>query len=344
MKNHNPEAVILKIAREIKPAYRYRGDVPFAQWQAGARQRLRELLGLDYMEMCDPSFEIESETVKEQYTLIRFSFQSEPGYYVPGYVLIPRTGSARFPVMVCLQGHSTGMHISIGEAKFEGDTDRMFSGDRNFAQIAVEHGYCAVVIEQRYMGECGGDSIGPGCCANGREGTASAVKSLLVGRTAIGERVWDVSRTLDVVLPHFPQMDKTNIGCMGNSGGGTVTFYAACIDERIAYAIPSCAVCTYADSIIQMYHCPCNYIPGIARDFDTEDLGGLIAPRKLVVVAGQEDPIFPIEGTIKAVNEMKRLYHAADADGNVQLVIGKGGHRFYADDAYAALQAILLKG
>ena len=93
----------------------------------------------------------------------------------------------------------------------------------------------------------------------------------------------------------------------------------------------------------QVYHCPCNYIPGIARDFDMGDLGGLIAPRKLVVEAGQEDPIFPIEGTIKVVDEMKQLYHAAGADGNVQLVIGSGGQRFYADAAYAALHAMRQK-
>lgn len=340
MEKHNPETVILQRMREIVPACRYDGTSAFTEWQTNARQTLWTLLGLDNMQSCDPQMTIVSQTEKESYTQIRFSFQSEPGYEVPGYVLLPRTGRTPFPVMICLQGHSTGMHISLGEEKFDGDA-ALLSGERNFAQIAVEYGYCAVVIEQRYMGECGGDAIGPGCCANGRGGTASAVKSLLVGRCAIGERVWDVSRTIDVVCPYFPQMNLQDISCMGNSGGGTTAFYAACVDERIRYAMPSCAVCTYLDSIAAQYHCPCNYIPGIALYFDMEDLGGLVAPRGLVIVAGEEDPIFPIAGVRKTAEGIRRLYRAAGAEEAFQLAVGNGGHRFYADAAYTALQKIV---
>ena len=45
-----------------------------------------------------------------------------------------------------------------------------------------------------------------------------------------------------------------NIICMGNSGGGTTTFYVGCLEPRVKYVMPSCSVCTYEDSIGAMEH------------------------------------------------------------------------------------------
>lgn len=339
MRNHNPEKIISEITAEIVPEYRYDGSEDFKCWQKKARAKLSELLGFKYMRKCDADFKAEYEEDCGDYIKTRFSFQSELGYYIPGYVLMPKNIKMPVPVMLCLQGHSKGMQISIGEPKYEGDAEMIKVG-RDFAVGAIKRGYCAVVIEQRYMGECGGDSEGPGCCANGREGTASAVKSLLVGRSAVGERVWDVSRTIDVICDNFKRIDPNDISCMGNSGGGTITFYAACIDERIKYAIPSCSVCTYLDSIINIYHCPCNYIPSIARYFDMGDLGGLIAPRGLVVVAGKHDPIFPLHGVSRCVDRIKSLYKEDCAENRIRFVIGDGGHQFYPNIAYSALNEL----
>ena len=61
---------------------------------------------------------------------------------------------------------------------------------------------------------------------------------------------------------------------MGNSGGGTATYYAACLDERISLAMPSCAVCSWDQSIAVKRHCACNYVPYIANYFDMGDMGG----------------------------------------------------------------------
>jgi hypothetical protein len=47
----------------------------------------------------------------------------------------------------------------------------------------------------------------------------------------------------------------------GNSGGGTASFYSACLDERIKISAPSCSFCTYDSSILDIHHCPCNQIP-----------------------------------------------------------------------------------
>ena len=128
---------------------------------------------------------------------------------------------------------------------------------------------------------------------------------------------------------------------MGNSGGGTATYYAACMEERICLAMPSCAVCTYKDSIGAMHHCSCNYVPNIANYFDMGDLAGIIAPRKLIVVNGVEDKIFPKDGVNETYEVIKDMYRAAGAENNCAHVEGPEGHRFYADLSWPVLHQMM---
>jgi len=335
MRNTDSLKFIQKKFENLVPSMRYHDDMPFEEWQKRSREKLNELLGLPFKK-CDAKLHIDYVEEKEDYQETRFTFQSEEDYFVPCHLLIPKGKSLPVPAIICLQGHSTGMHISLGIPKYPQDENSIKNGDRDFAMQAVRQGYAAVVMEQRYMGECGGDESGPGCASR-----RSSMASLLLGRCAIGERVWDIQRLIDVLVENFPQVDSDLIMCLGNSGGGTTTFYAACLDERIKAAIPSCSVCTYADSIVALSHCGCNYIPHIAKYFDMGDLGGLIAPRKLIVVAGKEDPIFPIHGVMKTYNLIQNLYNKASCGDNVNLVVGEGGHRFYAEETYKVLKNML---
>lgn len=331
-RNFNPSLLAAEYMKNNIPTMRYNESDDFADWQKKAREKLNDLLGLP-LEKCDAEFEIEYEKQCEDFKEVRFTFQSEQGYYIPCHLLIPHDAKEKTPVFVCLQGHSPGMHVSLGRIKYEKDRELISGGDRDFAIRAVQEGFCALTIEQRYMGECGGDGDETGCAS-----LWNALPSLLIGRNAIGERAWDTMRAIDVLIENFPIIDENNIMCMGNSGGGTATFYVSCMDERIKLSMPSCSVCTYRDSIAAMKHCCCNYVPNIAKYFDMGDLGGLIAPRKLIVVAGKEDPIFPIDGVRESYEIIERMYKAAGARNNTKLVIGEGGHRFYADKAYSALK------
>ena len=127
---------------------------------------------------------------------------------------------------------------------------------------------------------------------------------------------------------------------MGNSGGGTTAFYASCLDERIKLSMPSCSVCTFEDSIIAMRHCCCNYIPNIRKYFNMGDLGALVAPRRLVVVCGTDDPIFPLSGVEKSFETIKGAYYRLGVPENTVLVKGKGGHQFYPDDAWPVVHKL----
>ena len=322
----DPQVRHLNLMREVRPAFRYSEGEDFAAWQRRARARLEQVLGLP-LERCEENFRIEWTREEEDKTEIRFVFSSEEDVEVGCHLLLPREAKGRLPLVICLQGHSTGMHISLGAPKYPGDEETISGGDRDFARQIVKRGQAALALDQRGFGERGGTPKGPAC-------QQPAVQALLLGRTLIGERCWDISRAIDVVLAHFPQIDGDRIALMGNSGGGTATIYAAALDERITAAMPSCAFCGYLPSIGAQHHCICNYVPGILKDFDMGDLGALIAPRSLVVVSGQGDGIFPIDSAREQAEITRAAYRAAGAPDQFEQVVGAQGHRFYANDAW----------
>ncbi len=68
------------------------------------------------------------------------------------------------------------------------------------------------------------------------------------------------------------------------------------------------------------------------------DLAGFIAPRMLIIDAGEKDCIFPI-GDVKSTYEISRnLFKTADAEDKINTVIGNGGHRYYADLIFEMLE------
>lgn len=270
---------------------------------------------------------------------IRFTFESEPGLLIPAHLLLPkkahRNPDAKWPVVIGLQGHSSGMHISLGRVKYEGDESTINDGDRDFAIQAVSRGYAAVAMEQRGFGELDGTvSKGANRCQQ------AAMQALMLGRTLLGERAFDVSRLIDA-LAAFPECDLSRIGLMGNSGGGTTTFYTACLEPRIQIAMPSCSFCTLYDSIFSLHHCVCNYIPDLYADFEMADLSLLIVPRPLIIVCGKEDEIFPLAGVKEAYSKVRAIYEAAGVPDHCRLIIGWGGHRFYAEESWPVYAEML---
>ncbi|MBR2877419.1 MAG: acetylxylan esterase [Clostridia bacterium] len=310
------------ILRETEPELRIKSGEDILLWQKNARKKLSVLLGLENFKEASLKLDIEYEKEYADFFETRFTFQSEEGLFVPCHFLRPKKADKKAPVIICLQGHSTGMHISLGVAKFEGD-EKTIAGDRDFCLQAVENGFCCVAMEQRGFGELGGTPETQ--CAD------IAFSALLTGRTILGARVWDIKRLIDVLETEFSSVcDTDRIYCMGNSGGGTATFYAAALEERIKGAMPSCSFCTFVDSIGEIRHCSCNFVPGIARFFDMAEIAGMISPRPLVIVSGEKDSIFPITPAKEEFARLKNLYYKEkQISGKCYHFIGGEGHRFY---------------
>lgn len=306
----------------------------FTSQKMQIRQKLLALLGeMPRPVPLEPVVEYHKEL--ETYTEYRINFAVEEGVRVVCLLCIPRQNRPSYPLAICLQGHSAGMEISLGRTYPGYPPD---NGDRDIGLQALSRGYAALCLEQRGMGDRRTEKVANHDDHRAPRCHITAMNALLAGRTMIGERCWDVSRAIDLALT-YPQIDGRRILCTGNSGGGTTTYYAACLDERIQVAMPSCAVCSFADSIAAMHHCECNFIPGIATFMDMGDMAAAIAPRKLIVINGREDPIFPAAGVEKAFDTIQAIYRAAGVPEHCILTTGSGGHRYYRKEAWEAFDA-----
>ena len=324
------------LMKKITPSLAYNDSADYDEWKAQIEAKLRELTGIDLIaeNACEPELTVEEDIHMDGYRRIRFVFYSEIDAMVPCYLLIPDTNEEKYPLMITLQGHTSGMHISLGIEKYPGD--EVYSTGSAFALQAVKNGFAALCIEQRSMGERKPPNPadrGHGCCYQ-------AHNAFMLGRTTIGERAWDVSRALDL-MTEFAQIDTERVAITGNSGGGTATFYAACLDKRIKAAIPSCSFCPYTESIMAMLHCGCNYIPSAFRYFDMEDLTCLIAPRKLLIINGERDDIFLFEGTKRAFETVKKIYSKAGAENNCKLIGTPEGHLWMPEVVWPAIDEFI---
>jgi cephalosporin-C deacetylase-like acetyl esterase len=287
-------------------------------WQKDVSAKLNELLGWAPDEKCELNVRQLEKTEARDYTRTKLVFTSEPYADVPCYLLIPKKARKPIPVCICLQGHTPGMHISLDAAGRAGDGD--------YAIQAVEEGFAALCIEQR----CYGERREAKQEVRWQHGCFDAVMhSLALGRTMIGEKVYDVRRAIDMLEKEHAELDTAKIAITGCSGGGLGAFWAAAVDKRISASMPAGHFCTFADGAVRTVHCVEIYVPGILRWMEMHDVAGLIAPRPLVIITGDQDPIYPLAGVKQAYDKAAAIYAAAGAPGNVRLIVGEGGHRFY---------------
>ncbi len=313
------------------------GDVE--TWQRHLRCKVSELLGDALETRCE--LQVRSLWLREHPlgTIEKIVFTAEPYVDVSAYVCLPKDVPPPYNFFICLQGHSTGMHNSIAVQRDDNTQPHVVAGDDDFGLGCMRRGLAALCIEQRGFGERRelkqAESASLGCYD-------PAMQALMLGRTLLGERVYDVDRGIDYLTTR-DDVRMDTLGVMGNSGGGTASLFAAALLPRIALAMPSCYFCTFANSILSIHHCLCNYVPGLFKYAEMSDVMGLFAPKPLVLVAGREDSIFPIEGTLREFDKLKVIYRAAGASDRCHLVVGSGGHRFYADDAWPVMQVELAR-
>ena len=107
MKHYHSQQYISDKIRNTEPLMAFKNTADFAQWRGKAKEKLEELLGLPF-ETCEDEFAITEEKDTELYHQISFEFQSEEGYFIPGEFLIPVGVGGKVPVVIGLQGHTTG--------------------------------------------------------------------------------------------------------------------------------------------------------------------------------------------------------------------------------------------
>lgn len=332
--NFSPSIYHRALVAQVTPRFSYQGEEVHA-CQQQLRAQLMERIGYYGQDMPRLDLRVCSLWQREHPlgSIEKIVFRSEEGVDVPAYMCLPRDVQPPYPVFICLQGHTTGMHNSIS-VDFETESIEIpAEGDRDFALGCMARGVGALCIEQRSFGYRR-EAIQPEfldyLCHQ------AAMNALMLGTTLLAERIVDVDRGIDY-LSQRGDVDMTRVGLMGNSGGGTTTMFAAALLPRVRYAMPSCCFSTFRDSIMAMFHCVCNYIPGLLQDVEMADICGLIAPKPLVIVSGSQDGIFPLAQARAEFARLQEIYARCGAADHCHHVIGEGGHQFYADDAWPVM-------
>ncbi len=316
--------------------YKFRPDYPggFQRWQAEARPVLRRLIGLDNIAKHTvghkPIVELQNPQDRDSHTIRRGQIETESNVRIPFWLLRPK-GKGPFPLAVLPHGHDGHGHDTYAGVYHDDAHRRKSLGtDRDVAVQAVNRGFLAIAPAIRGLATAVHGVPDVFDRHGNRDCRSHFMHCILAGRTAIGERVWDMSRLVDWASM-LPDVNSENVLMMGNSGGGVVTMYAAACDERVTIAVPSCSFSVIASRNGRIYHCDCCAIPGILRWGELYDVCGLAAPRRLLAINGVKDKLHTAEDINRSAERVRAIFKAAGVTESFQHRWGPAGHRFYKD-------------
>ncbi|MCL2518873.1 MAG: hypothetical protein FWF15_09955 [Oscillospiraceae bacterium] len=138
----------------------------------------------------------------------------------------------------------------------------------------------------------------------------------------------DIKRSIDYLCTR-PEVNPEKIGITGNSGGGTQSSMAMLCERRLAAAAPGTFIMNREE---YMY-------TGIGQDaeqlwpdftlngYDHEDILLAMAPKPVLVLAVAYD-FFPIEGTKKAVENVKRFWKMRGKEDDLELFVDMCDHHY----------------
>ena len=261
---------------------------------------------------------------------------------MPVYVLIPKTeGKKKLSAVLAVHGHGYGSKGVVGLSP-DGTTKLEEEYHKDFAIELVNKGLVVIVPEligfgdRKLKADQGTGSPTDNSCY------MIASQLLLVGKTIAGLRIEECRRVIDYIQS-LDEVDESNIGCMGISGGGLVAAFISVLDERIKATVISGYTNTFKGSIMDRRHCLDNYIPGILNHAEMPELIGLIAPRPLFIEAGRDDHLFPLDKVKFAIKKITEIYKGFHAEAMLDSHIFAGGHEINGEKSLDWLSNMIQK-
>jgi len=297
----------------------------FLNWQKRLRDNLRKALG----DWPDKKVELNPKTIYSHerglFKREKIEFWSEEGVSVPAILLIPRRFKSKLPAVIALHGNAANKEMVVGIQRNNPDYD--------FGYRLMKKGYVVLAIDHRGWGERYEELKGY---------HRNPTKTFLLGRNTTGLRVWDCLRAVDY-LETRPEVDASQISCVGMSMGAEIALLATALDRRIKAAIISGWFGTFKHFFIERYVGPEMLIPGILKYGELVDIAGLIAPRPLFIEIGRYDTLINIEESMKAFEKLKQIYSLYEVQDKLGLDLFEGGHIPYGKNSFPWLKRQLME-
>jgi len=314
-------------------------------WRVETREYLHSLL-LFHPEPVELSPELVDEVDFPEYIQQKWYITTSPGERMPIMLLIPRGLDAPAPGIVALHDHSGLYYFGKKKLVQEDNEPGILTELRQqaydgiaIANALVGLGYVVAVADSFYFGERRLVAPIPPemqqqflLVAEGSDqwiallNRISALKESVVAKSLFwagvtwpGILAWDDRRTVDFLLTR-PEVDAERLGCVGLSMGGQRAALLGALDPRVRAVCIVGWMSTLAEMLVDHPdHSWCNFIPGLTRVLDWPDVAALHAPDSLLVMQGSQDPLFPLDGFLRATEHLRAVYGKAGAPGNLHI-------------------------
>ena len=254
---------------------------------------------------------------RDGYRVEKVIFESRPRHHVTANLYVPNgQGQGPFPGVLVPCGHS--------------DNGKAGETYQRICVLLAKHGMVVLCYDPIGQGERFQmlDSGGKPVIRGTTEHTMAGIGALLVGRQLASYRIWDGFRALDY-LASRPEVDSKQLGCTGNSGGGTMTAYLMALDDRIRVAAPSC----YITSLERLFEtigpqdAEQNITGQVAAGMEHADFITMRAPKPTLLSVGTRD-FFDIRGSWDTYREVKLIFGRMGYGEHVDLFESDEEHGF----------------
>ena len=332
--NQHLSDLFRKNSRMNKPPLENPGSL--VTWQRQGRKRVEELLGIAGLPR-PKAVQQEHLHSRNRGNFIeeKWAITTDEAVSIPIYFLVPQISELLPPVLV-FHGHNPSVQYILGNyPDFETEMSEK-ARDGNYAEQIAAAGHFVCAVEQRAFGERLTQSFDDGASTNSCRHMSFYYQML--GRNLVGERCRDGMVALDLMRTR-PEIRGSKVAVTGNSGGGTTSLYLGAIEESLDVVITGCYLCSFEDSIMAIRHCECNYVPGVAKEFEMGDIASLIAPRPQLFIQGEFDDIFPVAASRSQFGLIQQFYDTLSMTDRVQIAVHPTGHAYNTESALAFLKS-----
>ncbi len=298
------------------------------------RSKVIELLKMPDYVVLEPRADIVKDEDKGKYIERKIRIYTSFNTLSHAYLLIPKEKNNKIVIAM----HQHGGNYEYGKEEVVGNL-----GDENmfFGKELAERGYFVFAMDAPLFGENNlffENSTGVKRNSAEIEEQFATQSLLLYGYTPLGAILQQDMTALNFLLS-LEGFDKENIGCIGHSFGGARCMYLAAMDERIKAVVLSNSVANFRrDYDKSILHTWLTLLPGIAKYTEINGVLGLIAPRPLMIVYSENDPINPENEVKEQILSMENLYEKLGRKEEFKSLYLKGkAHEFpleYHEQAY----------
>ncbi|MBT7863999.1 MAG: hypothetical protein HN712_27045 [Gemmatimonadetes bacterium] len=312
----------------------YQSAMPLPDWPSLAEWKRERLLIRRHLMLCaglnaqTAAFKARGRVVDrfehEGLIVENISIETMPGLYLVGNLYRPKNHKGRLPLILHPHGHAMNARTTP-LADYSVPHRAMNSallGCAAFAYSMIDYDDDTRQIPHR-------------CLLAGPEKGSGNV----LGLSLFGLQLNNSIKALDYLLSRR-DIDPKRVGCTGESGGGTQTYFLAAVDERVTVAAPAVMLSGHFQG-----GCVCENAPGLHLRYSNLQYAGLIAPRPMMLLGCTGDWTHHLrEREFPAMQELYKLYGRQTAVDSFYQDAGHNYNQSAREAVYGFMAKWLLHG